>query len=47
MDRCDDCGNELCRSCGTHVCLDQCDCGRSHTCVCECRAWDEYLTNAS
>ncbi|WP_159400775.1 hypothetical protein [Streptomyces sp. XY431] len=42
--RCDDCGRYDCERCGTHICLDYCDCMRSHHCPCECTAYDRQLT---
>lgn len=46
MDHCEDCGAPKCDDCRTHYCLDYCPCMRSHTCGCECDAYDRYLTDA-
>ncbi|TVL89720.1 hypothetical protein CD790_25295 [Streptomyces sp. SAJ15] len=43
MDDCEDCGRTLCRDCDTHYCIEQCPCGRSHTCDCACTEYLEGL----
>lgn len=46
MDDCEDCGRSLCRDCDTHYCIEQCPCGRSHTCDCACAEYLEGLSSA-
>lgn len=46
MDDCEDCGRALCRDCNTHYCIEQCPCGRSHTCDCACAEYLEGLASA-
>jgi hypothetical protein len=46
VDRCEDCGARDCPDCGMHYCCEPCGCNRSHYCRCECRGYDQQLTNA-
>lgn len=43
MDDCEDCGRTRCRDCDTHYCIEQCPCGRSHTCDCACAEYFDGL----
>jgi hypothetical protein len=46
MDTCEDCNGSRCWTCDTHYCCEDCPCGRSHNCACDCAYYDQQMTYA-
>lgn len=43
---CEDCTRQRCGTCGGHYCCDDCPCGLSHNCACECAAYERRMNTA-
>lgn len=46
MTPCEDCSGYRCADCRGHYCCEDCPCGRSHNCACECDDYDRRMTYA-